>query len=335
MKPQCEAAPAITVLLPSIGRMDYLPETKRSLLAQTRGDFRVLVLDNASPPDARDFFRHWADEDDRVEIARVDARVPMFSNFNRGMRAVQTPLVTFFHDDDVYLPRYLEVLAGALDAHPTAAFAGSNFDFVDEQGRVTEERRWIKRTELWSGPRYVAELVGRSRNPVPMPGLVFRRSAFPEEGFDESLPIHFGDFVLLMRAAEEGGMVACAEPVVKIRKHAAQASNMHLSRSIGMRSELMRTYLAEYAARHPGERALVASLERRIALAHRAGMLWGWLSAEDGREREACLAALGESAPDRAVRNALRWADRKGLRPSGIGAQLTKVARTAAETLRL
>lgn len=326
--------PAITVLVPTIGRLAYLPAMKRSLVSQTRRDFRVLVLDNASPPDAREFLRQWAAEDDRVTIERVEERVPMFSNFNRGMRATRTEFVTFFHDDDVYLPRYLEVLTGALEAHPRAAFAGSNFDFVDEEGRVIEERRWIERTELWSGARYVAELVGRNRNPVPMPGLVFRRSAFGPGGFDESLPIHFGDFVLLMRAAEDGGMVACEDAVVQIRKHAAQASALPLSGSIGMRTDLMLSYLDEYSARHREDARLVARLRRRVALAHRVGLVWGWLSSEDVGERAACLDGLGQRRPDAVVRSVLGWADRKGLRPKQSGVRLARVARLAANRLR-
>lgn len=123
--------PTITILVPSIGRMAYLPETRRCVSTQTRRDFEVLVLDNASPPDAQRFFADWARDDERVKILRVDERVPMFTNFNRGMRETKTELVTFFHDDDVYLPRFLEVLAGALERRPAAAFAGSNFDFVD------------------------------------------------------------------------------------------------------------------------------------------------------------------------------------------------------------
>lgn len=258
----------------------------------------------------------------------------MFSNFNRGMRATHTQFVTFFHDDDVYCPRYLEVLVGALESHSGTAFSGSNFDFVDQEGHVIEERRWIQRTEVWSGARYVAELVGRNRNPVPMPGLVFRRSAFGADGFDESLPIHFGDFVLLMRAAEGGGMVACAERVVQIRKHAAQASALPLSGSISMRTGLMLSYLEEYAARQPGNAQLVASLRRRVAIAHRIGLVWGWLSSEEALEREACLEGLGGRIPDAALRFVLHWADKSGLRPKHTGARLARVARLAADRLQ-
>ena len=315
--------------------MDYLPETRRCVSAQTRRDFEVLVLDNASPPDAQRFFADWAREDARVKSLRVDERVPMFSNFNRGMRATKTELVTFFHDDDVYLPRFLEVLAGELERRPAAAFAGSNFDFIDEGGDVIEERRWIKRNEHWDASRYVTELVGRGRNPVPMQGLVFRRSAFGAEGFDETLPIHFGDFVLLMRAAERGGMLVVNEPLMRVRRHAGQASVMPLSKSIALRSELMAKYLDELVARTPAYSDLVGKLRGRVTLSHRVGMVWGWTVAEDDRERTACVESLGDGALDSVLRRVLIWAEQRGLRPRRTSIHLGRVARTAANVFRL
>lgn len=325
----------ITILVPSIGRMDFLPTTRRCVREQTRQDFKVVILDNASPPEAQDFFADWAREDARVQVLRAHPRVPMFSNFNRGMRAVDTELVTFFHDDDEYPRDYLETLAGALDQWPGAAFAGSNFDFIDEHGVVLEERRWIEKTELWTAPRYVRELVRRGRNPVPMPGLVFRRRAFGPEGFDEKLPIHFGDFVLLMRAAEEGGMVAVARPVVRIRTHSGQASGLPRSQSIPMRTEVLSAYLDEYAARYPEQRALVAELRGRVALTHRAGVLWGWVVAPDDRERRACLESLGDAQLDVVVRRMLTWAERRGLRPERVGPRVVKAVRSGADLFRL
>ena len=213
------------------------------------------------------------------------------------------------------------------------ALSGSNFDFIDETGRVIDERRWIARTELWSGPRYIRELVGRSRNTVPMPGLVFRRDAFGPEGFDESLPIYFGDFVLLMRAAEQRGMVACAEPVVHIRKHAGQASDLRLSWSIGVRTEVLTRYLDELAAEGRIDARLIRSLRRRVSLTRRAALVWGWLSAEDASERAACLEGLGDRAPDQVARLALDWVDRRGLRPGRMGARVVSAVRTIAHSV--
>lgn len=329
------STPKITVLVPSIGRMDYLPLTRRCVTAQTRGDFVVKILDNASDERAQELFADWARSDSRVSILRTDERVPMFTNFNRGMQACETELVTFFHDDDVYVPRYLEVLAGALEQHPGAAFAGSNCDYIDENGAVTEERRWVKSTELWPASRYLTEVVGRGRNPLGMPGLVFRRRTFGPEGFDETLPIHFGDFVLLLRASEVGGVVAVAEPVIQIRRHRGQASQQPISWSVRLRSELMSAYLDEYAARHPDDALLVAQVRVRLGIAHRAHMIWGWTTATDEQERQACARALGNGSVDQLVGRALVWADAHGLRPQTTGKRFIRAARMAASALGL
>jgi hypothetical protein len=48
-KPEKTRTPKVTILVPTIGRVEYLSATRASIAAQTFGDYEVLVLDNASP----------------------------------------------------------------------------------------------------------------------------------------------------------------------------------------------------------------------------------------------------------------------------------------------
>src|SRR5947209_6388379 len=112
--------PKVTLLLPTIGRLDFIEDTKRSVGQQTYLDFEAIVLDNASDPKARRVLTEWAATDSRLRIDRVDSRIPMFANFNRGIRASSGEYVAFFHDDDLYHPRLLERAVEALDRHPSA-----------------------------------------------------------------------------------------------------------------------------------------------------------------------------------------------------------------------
>ncbi len=328
--------PKITILVPTIGRMAFLPDIRRAATAQTRGDFEVLVLDNDSPAEAVAFYDDWAKSDPRVKIMRCEPRVPMFENYNRGVRAVRTEFFTIFNDDDVYLPRYFEVLVGQLEKFPGAAFAGSNWDQVDEHGTITDKRRWVKKTELWDFRRYVDELVSRGRNFLPMPGIVYRRRAFGPDGWDKNLSPYWGDCVLLMRAAEEGGVVVVEDTVVQIRRHSDQASmtSMPMSESMKLRRDVLAGYLDEYHARHPEDGAMVDRLRTRVALGYRAGLLLGWTLATDDTERRACATSLGDTTLDKAVGRVLCWAGDVGLRPPSPQ-RVSKVARVAAGVLRL
>jgi glycosyltransferase involved in cell wall biosynthesis len=286
-------SPTVTVCVPSIGRMAYLPQVREALSAQTIGDIEIIVLDNASGDEARAFFADWLRADPRVRVERVDDRLPMFVNFERGRRLARGTYLAYCHDDDVYLPRWLEGHVAALERHPDAAFAGSNFDTIDETGRVVDRRRWIARDERMPGTTYLREVMRRGRNLVTMQGLVYRRSSLLEPMFDESISCHFGDFVILMRMAESGSVALVSEVLLQVRRHAEQASaGKPISEELGLRVPLMRDYLRELSGRPPGNpplmRALEADLERSIVVAS----MWGWWSAASSDEAALCRDAL-------------------------------------------
>jgi len=321
------ADPLLTVCVPTIGRLEYFPLTRRSLENQTFTDYEVLILDNASPESAQGQLKEWADADPRVRILRTDPRIPMFENFNRGIRAARGKYVVFFHDDDMYLPEFLEAYVGMLEKHPSAAIAGGNWDYVGPNGELEEVRRWVQKTELWSGARYIDSLIARGRNMIPMPGLVFRKSALGD-GFDTQLPIHFGDFVLLMRLAEAHDVAMISECHVHIRRHTAQASqSMPMSRAVALRTEVMRDYVEEYARRHPHEVKKVGEFRRRIAQLHRIGMVWGWFSAKAPNEAVACIDGLGDNAVDRTMSKALAVAEKSGIRRIVSNSKMIVIAR--------
>ena len=285
--------PRLTVLVPTIGRMAFLPAAEQAIAAQTFRDFEVIVLDNESGPEAQEFFAGWAARDGRVRVSRTDPRVPMFDNFDRGIREAQTEYVVFFHDDDVYYPELLERAVRALDAHPGAGFWGSNYDFVDEDGRMTEKRRWVPRTGAVRGDRYLEMLLTRGRNPIPMPGIVYRRSIFGDRGFDRDVPIHFGDFVILMRMAERADVCLDARSCMAVRRHEGQASvALPWSKVAQIRSDVLHKYLDELLARSPEKGPFVRGMRERVETTRRLALLWGAAQTRDGKEAALCVEGL-------------------------------------------
>ena len=307
-------APLVSILVPTIGRLDYLRDTIASVRDQTIRDFEVLVLDNASSPAAAEALEQWANSDGRVRILRAESRIPMFANFNRGIAAAAGKYITFFHDDDLYLPRFLEETTAGLERHASAALAGTNADVIDDQGRVIDRRRTIPSTGIMRGRDYIERLLRRGRNIVSMPGVVFRRAAI-RDAFDDSLSIHFGDFVLLMRIAEKYDLFLTNEPLVRVRRHAGQASlAMPFSEGIPHRTRTLLDYCDEYLGRHPDDVEFVARLRRRIGLVHRVGLAWGWAVARSPEEATACRDRLGDTVFDAAAQTLMRTVDRTPVR---------------------
>jgi len=329
------SAARITVLVPTIGRMEYLPKTRASVVAQTMKEgVEVLILCNGSSEEGRAFVDDWCKTEPNTRVLRSNPRVPMFDNFNLGIRAAKTEYVAFFHDDDEYLPDFLEKMVAALDAHPSAVVAGSNCDFIDEHGTLTEQRRWVPADTLMGRRDYVRSVIARGRNIIIMPGLVYRRSVLGD-GFDTNLPIHWGDFILLLQYAERGDIAILEAPLIRVRRHVAQASNnIPFSDAVPMRTKLLLDYLAGYVERFPEDRTMVEELRARIRTVHRVHLLWGWASSATKDESDACLASLDDTAVDAALAIALRSAGALRLRPHRTAKVGLTVARKLAERLR-
>lgn len=323
----------ITVCVPTVGRMEYLPKTQASVRAQTLKDVDVLVLCNGSPAEGRAFVDAWKSADANVTILRSDPRIPMFENFNLGIRAARTPYVTFFHDDDEYRDDFLEKMVAFLEKNPSCGVAGSNMDCIDERGQLTEERRWVAEDTVLGRRDYIEKVISRGRNIISMPGLVYRRDILGD-GFDTRIPIYWGDFVLLMQYAEQADIAILKEPLLRMRRHAEQASaQVPMSRAAPMRTKLLLEYLDAYAGRFPEDTAMVRRLRRRLLMVERVSLVWGWVSAPSADESSACIASLPETPVDIALAASLRSVSALGLRPHRASARALTLARQVAERL--
>ncbi len=283
--------PKVTICVPTIGRIEFLAGVKSSIAAQTFEDYEVLVLDNASPEDVHADLLAWASADPRVKVLRAAEQVPMWENFNRGVLGAAGEYVTFCHDDDELCPTFLERNLALMEAQPEVGFSGCNYVYIDESGTVTERRNALKSTESWPGRKFIQEIMRTGRSRLPMQTIFYRKSVFPKGGFDTQISRFFGDFVILMRMAEGARVGSIAEPLMRIRFHAGQASRKPISESIPMRTELLLAFCNELRTRWPESE--VMPLEKSIRRLHALHLGWGWLAAADFAEASACAERMG------------------------------------------
>jgi glycosyltransferase involved in cell wall biosynthesis len=326
--------PLVTICVPTIGRA-YVLETLDSAIKQTYANVEILVLDNASPPDTQSSLASFIERHPGVRVLRVDERVPMFVNFNRGLQAASGHYITYFHDDDIYLPDFLTASTQLLDEHPEVALVGSNCGVVDETGRLIRKRVPIRRTGVMPRRAFVAHHISSNRNLLPTPGVLFRRDALLAQPFDPTLSVHFGDFVVLMRLAEHGGAGMIRDMLWLQRIHSEMTTGAGtFSKDAPARLEMMQNYSQEYLERWPDDADLIHSLRRGLMGSVRIGLVWGWMAAASDDESAACVTQLSKvgSAPWLAA--TLNRLDRLGLTRSRRRA-LIPLARTVGASLRL
>lgn len=134
----------------------YLRAAIESVLAQTRPDWRLLVVDDAGPePGIDNLVASFADP--RLSYVRNPVNLGLAGNWNRCVALADTPLVTVLHADDELLPGYAAAVIGAHERHPgtaavftRAAVVGDDgsprFSFPDAVKRLIEPRsrsEWV------------------------------------------------------------------------------------------------------------------------------------------------------------------------------------------------
>jgi hypothetical protein len=171
----------------------------------------------------------------------------------------------------------------------------------------------VKKTEVMPGRDYIRGLIWRGRNIIGTPGIMYRRELIAASPFDESLSVHYGDLVVLMRMAEVADVALIAEPLLKIRLHdQAISTSLPPSQAARLRTRTLHDYIAEFSRRWPEDRAFIASLERGAARSDRVGLVWVWIAAADDAEAEECLQRLSATAAGRRLSKGLRLLDRLG-----------------------
>lgn len=124
-----------TVVIPAFNAARTIGSSIRSVLQQTEQDFEVVVVDDGSTDDTVECARSFA-TDPRVRVISQPNKGPSAAR-NAAVAAGQGLYVSMLDADDLWLPEYLEVMGGALDANPDAPFAYTDAWVLDDgTGRI-------------------------------------------------------------------------------------------------------------------------------------------------------------------------------------------------------
>lgn len=126
--------PAVTVIIPTHNRPEEVRRAVRSVLAQTREDWQLIVVDDGSevPVTAETI----GTDDPRVSIIRLEPAQGVSDARNAGLERADTPWIAFLDDDDLWAPSKLGLQLHAAEATgATLLYTAATY--------VTPAGRWV------------------------------------------------------------------------------------------------------------------------------------------------------------------------------------------------
>lgn len=198
-----------------------------SVLNQTRRDFELIVVDDGSTDDTVATVERFVRQDDRISLIAKPHRGSSAAR-NAAIARSVGEYVSFIDSDDLWLPRYLEVMATTLAGHPRAAVAHTDawvlFDEVKKIARGTAMGAYQPPAVPGEPLAFLRALLEHS-NFVYGATTVRRRVLVEVGGFREDLMSSL-DYELWMRIAAHGhSFVRCPENLAVYRRRADQITS--------------------------------------------------------------------------------------------------------------
>lgn len=114
--------PVVSVLMTAYNRERYVGAAIESVLAQTYGDFELIVVDDCSQDGTAEVARGYA-RDPRVRVLMNERNLGDYPNRNNAARYARGTFLKYQDSDDLMYPHCLATMVGPLMAEPRAGFA--------------------------------------------------------------------------------------------------------------------------------------------------------------------------------------------------------------------
>jgi glycosyltransferase involved in cell wall biosynthesis len=126
--------PLYSVVMPAYNTAPFVGPAIRSVLAQTCGNFELIVVDDGSTDDTAARIRPF-EADPRIRVIHQPNR-GLAAARNAGIECASGEYISFLDSDDLWMPNYLEAMAGAFRADRDAGLAYTDAWVLDDARRV-------------------------------------------------------------------------------------------------------------------------------------------------------------------------------------------------------
>jgi glycosyltransferase involved in cell wall biosynthesis len=223
--------PKVSFIVPCYKLAHLLPDCVNSILAQTFGDFEILIMDDCSPDNTPEVAASFKDA--RVKHIRNEPNLGHLRNYNKGISMSRGKYVWLISADD-YLrrPYVLERYVKLMDAHPEAGFVfcpGVKVRGEKEVGTLDYSLHGT-RDKVFGGREFLAKLV-KENTIVAASGMVRKECYDTVSVFPLDMPWG-GDWYLWCVLALHADIGYLSEPMVCYREHDLSMTNKLMAQDL-------------------------------------------------------------------------------------------------------
>lgn len=211
--------PRVSVLLTCYNHLEYIEECVKSVEAQTFTDWEIIAIDDGSKDGTREWIRDYP-----LDMVRIfnEKNLGTYGTLNRALEASSGEFIAILNDDDVWLPRKLELQVAAMDSDPKLGLVHTFGKFVgaDTQELDDPEPLGFPFPRSGNGDQFASLIY---HNKVINSAALFRRKCIDTAGLWDPAFYGCGDWHMWLRIARDWHVRYLEEPLTLYRVHETNA----------------------------------------------------------------------------------------------------------------
>lgn len=212
--------PAISVVLPVFNAEAFVRDAVKSILAQTFGDFELIIINDGSTDGSGSILKELAASDSRIVLVER-ANAGLVPTLNEGIELARADLIARMDADDVAMPERFALQLTRMTAEPKLGVLGSFIRIVDKTGQ------FIRQGDYPVTPTQNARFLLHG-SPLAHPSVMMRKVAVKKVGGYRRVFSHCEDYDLWLRISEIGFWIAnLPKPLLDYRVHGSNVSTLH------------------------------------------------------------------------------------------------------------
>lgn len=215
-----QAAPVVSVVIPSFNHAQFIGDAIRSILDQSLRDLELIVVDDASSDGSPALLRSLP-ADPRLHIVCLQTNVGAPAAMNTGAARARGEFIAFCGSDDQFMQEKLARQVDLLRGRPELSAVFTHIELIDEHGIPWEpsSHPWQatfaqhnRSREAWL-QRFFHE-----GNCLCQPSALIRRSTFERVGRQDARLAQLHDFALWLDLLQHGDIAIIEQPLTRYRR---------------------------------------------------------------------------------------------------------------------
>lgn len=212
----------ISVALATYNGSRFIREQIDSILAQTMGDFEIIICDDCSSDNTIEILQEYCSKDERIHIYKNSANIGFKKNFEKILSLCKGEFIAFCDQDDIWDPKHLETLYNNIGNNDCI---GANSLIIDENG-TSQKKTLFEYWPIHVMPKDAEQLFQHElySNVIQGTASLIRASliklAIP---FPNNIKYH--DYWFALISGLNGKCIYVRDVVLKYRRHSTNASD--------------------------------------------------------------------------------------------------------------